>query len=739
MRRSFPIYLQYDATDCGAACVRMIAAWYGRQTSAEQVQQMCSVGRDGVSLLGICNALENIGFKTVAGKVALNDLAERALLPCILHWRQEHFIILYKVKKRHGNRIFYIADPAKGLLELNDKDMHENWISTSSKGIDKGSALLAEPSGAFFKTNRSEGRQKMSIRDKLSFLWAYFSKYKAFFLQLVTGLLVSSLILLSFPLLTQAVVDIGIEERDINFIWIILLGQMALLLGRTLIDFLRSRVILHISTRVNLSLISDFFIKLMKLPMSFFDTKLTGDIIQRLEDHRRVDQFLTIRLLDVSFAIIIFTVFGTVLVFYSWRIFLVFLAGTLLYALWMSIFLKRRRKLDYKYFERQVQSNEKTLQIIDTMQETKLHGAEHRRRWEWEDTQADLYEVNLEALRLQQTQSIGSILINETKNVFVTVVSATGVISGSLTLGMMLSIQYIIGQLISPVEKFIGAIYAWQDIDISLDRMNEIRRRQDENTSDRTVRSFSNEDRSIQIQNLSFRYEGIRDTLVLKDVNLFIPHGKITAIVGASGSGKTTLIKLLLGYYLPTAGDILIGNESLSRYDIQWWRDRCGAVMQDGCIYSDSIAGNIAVAEDTPDITRLRYAADMAGVSEFTDSLPLGFNTKIGDDGQGLSQGQKQRILIARAVYKNPDYLFLDEATNSLDAGNEYSITRNLETFYHGRTVVIVAHRLSTVRNADNIVVLDHGRIVEQGAHHNLISLRGKYYTLIKNQLELGT
>ncbi len=579
----------------------------------------------------------------------------------------------------------------------------------------------------------------MSTKDKLAFLWAYFSKYKAFFLQLVAGLLVSSLIMLSFPLLTQAIVDIGIDEQDIGFIWIILLGQMALLLGRTLIDFLRSRVILHISTRVNLSLISDFFIKLMKLPMSFFDTKLTGDIIQRLEDHRRVDQFLTVRLLDVSFAVIIFIVFGTVLIFYSWRIFLIFLAGTLLYALWMSFFLKRRRKLDYKYFERQAQSSEKTLQLIDTMQETKLHGAERRRRWEWEDTQADLYEVNLEILTLQQTQSIGSILINEVKNVLITVASAAGVISGSLTLGMMLSIQYIIGQLISPVEKFIGAIYAWQDIDISLDRMNEVRHRHDENTSDRTIRSFCTEDRSIRIQGMSFRYEGIRDTPVLKDVNLIIPQGKTTAIVGASGSGKTTLIKLLLGYYQPTTGDILIGNESLSHYDIQWWRDRCGAVMQDGRIYSDSIAGNIAVAEETPDITRLRYAADMAGVSEFADPLPLGFNTKIGGDGQGLSQGQKQRILIARAIYKNPDYLFLDEATNSLDAGNEYSITRNLETFYNGRTVIVVAHRLSTVRNADNIIVLDKGKIVEQGSHHDLISIRGKYFTLIKNQLELGT
>lgn len=737
--RSFSVFRQHDAMDCGAACVRMIAAWYGRKTLSEQVQQMCSLGRDGVSLLGISNALENLGFKTVAGKVVLDDLAERALLPCILHWRQEHFIVLYKVKRKRGRRIFYIADPAKGFLELEDKDMRDGWISTASKGVDKGTALLAEPSGAFFKTERADDNQKMSTKDKLSFLWAYFYRYKAFFLQLITGLLVSSLILLSFPLLTQAIVDIGIEEQDIGFIWIVLLGQMALLLGRTLIEFLRSRVILHISTRVNLSLISDFFIKLMKLPMSFFDTKLTGDIIQRLEDHRRVDQFLTVRLLDVLFAIIVFIVFGTVLIFYSWRIFLIFLAGTLVYALWMSIFLKRRRKLDYKFFERQAISSEKTLQLIDNMQETKLHGAEHHRRWEWEDTQADLYEVSLEILTLQQTQGIGSILINEAKNVLITVVSATGVISGNLTLGMMLSIQYIIGQLISPVEKFIGTIYAWQDIDISLDRMNEIRRRQDENTPDRTVTSFSTDDRSIRIQGLSFRYDGIRDNMVLKDVNLVIPQGKTTAIVGASGSGKTTLIKLILGYYLPTAGDILIGNESLGHYDIQWWRDRCGAVMQDGCIYSDSIAGNIAVAEDSPDTTRLRYAADMAGVSEFTDPLPFGFNTKIGGDGQGLSQGQKQRILIARAIYKSPDYLFLDEATNSLDAGNEYSITRNLETFYHGRTVIIVAHRLSTVRNADNIVVLDHGRIVEQGTHHNLISLRGKYFSLIKNQLELGT
>jgi len=667
-------------------------------------------------------------MRTVGGRLTFEDLKDKAPLPCIVHWNQNHFVVVYGIK---GKRVF-VADPGKGLVIYTREEFCNHWISTSTKGEDKGVALLMEPSRIFYD-NKGEAEPE---RSRLRFLSGYFLPYKRFFLQLAFGLLLGSLLQLVFPFLTQAIVDTGIGHKDIGFIWVVLIAQLMLLLSRTAIDFIRRRILLHIGTRINISLVSDFFIKLMKLPMRFFDTKLVGDLLQRIEDHGRIERFLTVQTLNVVFSVFSFIVFGVVLLVYNLNIFLVFLAGSIVYGLWVLLFLKRRRLLDYQYFEKQAVSRNVVLQLINGMQEIKLQGCEQRKRWQWEDAQADLFDVNMKALSLQQNQEAGGICINELKNILTTVLAAAAVIHGEMTLGMMLAVQYIIGQLNSPVEQLVGFVYQWQDVGIALERMNEIHTRKNEENENRTVSCIADND--IAIENLCFKYDGALPNYVLDGISLKIPQGKVTAIVGASGSGKTTLVKLLLGYYSPNEGQITVGGEHMERFNLVWWRSICGAVMQDGYVFSDSIARNIAVSDDEIDIERMRHAARIANIADYVESLPLGYNTMIGQDGQGLSQGQRQRILIARAVYKNPQFLFFDEATNALDANNERAIVENLNEFYKGKTVVVVAHRLSTVRKADNIVVLEHGKIVEQGTHAELTALKGRYYELVRNQLELG-
>ena len=563
-------------------------------------------------------------------------------------------------------------------------------------------------------------------------------KYRKYFGQIILGLVVGSLLQLVLPFLTQSIVDVGIKNQDIGFVWLILLGQLMLTISRTAIDFIRRWLLLHISLRINISLVSDFFIKLLKLPMSFFDTKLMGDLMQRMNDHSRVNNFLTQQTLNITFAMLTFVVFSVVLFFYNKLVFGIFLLGSILYGAWMTLFLKRRKVLDYELFEQQAINNNKTYEFITSIQEIKLQDCEQRRRWEWEDTQADLFGVQMKSLKLQQTQEAGSIFINEVKNIIITVVAATAVIHGQMTLGMMLAVQYIIGQLNSPVEQLMNFFYSLQDVKISLERINEIHQMDDENGKDGLKTSIENKDEGIDIKNIMFKYDPHALHKTIDDVNIHIPQGKVTAIVGASGSGKTTLIRLMLGYYPVLEGQINIGKTDISTLNKKWWRRQCGVVMQDGVIFSESIARNIAVDDDDIDKERLVKAAEIACIKDYVMALPLKFNTKIGRDGVGLSQGQKQRILIARAVYKNPDYIFLDEATNSLDANNERSIVENLDKFYRGKTVVIVAHRLSTVKNADQIVVIDHGKVVEVGNHESLTAKRGAYYNLVKNQLELG-
>lgn len=707
----------------------MICYHFGSNYDLDTLSQHCPSTSEGVSLLGISKTLTRLGINTIAERATIEELTS-APLPCILHWRQNHFVILYRLKKNK----YYIADPGKGLITYSKEEMKKYWISTQSNGKEKGIALFLQPTPAFYEKQGEHKDKKHSF----AFLFGYFRQYRRYFGQIILGLLIGSILQLIFPFLTQAIVDVGIKHRNLNFIYLILAGQLMLTVSRTAVDFIRRWILLHISMRINISLVSDFFIKLLKLPMSFFDTKLMGDLLQRMNDHNRVEKFLTTQTLSVMFSLLSFIVFGAVLLCYNLPIFCIFLTGSLAYSGWIALFLKRRKQIDYLYFEKQAKNNNKTYQFITAMQEIKLQDCEQRRRWEWEDVQAELFEANMKSLRLQQTQEAGSIFINEIKNIVITIVAATAVINGQMTLGMMLAVQYIIGQLNAPIEQLMNFIYSLQDVKISLERINEIHEMENEESDKNALTAFQGRDKSLRLRQVDFKYDPHALGKTLDRVDFDIPEGKVTAIVGTSGSGKTTLIKLLLGYYRVPSGEIKIGETDINRFNLKWWRRQCGVVMQDGIIFSESIARNIAVDDGEIDKDRLAEAARIANIDDYIMHLPLKYNTQIGQDGIGLSQGQKQRILIARAVYKNPQYIFLDEATNALDANNERVIVGNLMEFYKGKTVVVVAHRLSTVKNADQIVVIDKGRIIETGKHQELIANRGAYYHLVKNQLELG-
>ena len=723
---------QHDSMQCGVACLQMVSRYFGREYSLHFLSDICFATNEGVSMLGISEAANEIGLHSVCTRATVEELS-KVSLPCILHWNQNHFVVLYKVKK---GKKFYIADPGKGLITYNIDEFKSHWISTRSNGEEKGVAMFLQTTPLFYTCNKdvSENKQKRSFR----FLFGYVKQYRRYFGQIVLGLIVGSLLQLVLPFLTQSIVDVGIKNQDIGFIWLVLLGQLMLTVSRTVIDFIRRWLLLHISMRINISLVSDFFIKLLKLPMSFFDTKLMGDLMQRMNDHSRVNTFMTQQTLNIMFSMLTFIVFTIVLFFYNKLVFSIFLIGSVVYGVWMTLFLRRRKVLDYELFEQQAINNNKTYEFITSMQEIKLQDCEQRRRWEWEDVQADLFGVQMKSLKLQQTQEAGSIFINEIKNIVITVVAATAVIHGQMTLGMMLAVQYIIGQLNSPVEQLMSFFYSIQDVKISLERINEIHCVDDENGKVGLQTSLQDQEKGIDIENVMFKYDPHAIKKTLDNVNIHIPQGKVTAIVGASGSGKTTLVRLMLGYYPVLEGHIMVGGTDINRLNKKWWRRQCGVVMQDGVIFSESIARNIAVDDADIDKDRLLKAAEIACIKDYVMGLPLKFNTKIGRDGVGLSQGQKQRILIARAVYKNPDYIFLDEATNSLDASNEKAIVENLDKFYSGRTVVIVAHRLSTVRNADRIIAINNGMVAEAGSHDELIAKRGVYYNLVKNQLELG-
>lgn len=727
---TFYFVKQLDAMQCGVVCLAMICKYYKNAYSIETLSKLCSVSTEGVSLFAIKNAAEKLGFNSICCKTSIEQLVSISM-PSILHWNQNHFVVLYKVKNK---KKFYIADPGKGLVCYSLENFKKHWISSVSNGEEKGVVMVIEPTEKFGKRSIIEEPNK---KRSFNFLFGYVLRYRKYFIQIILGLLLGCLLQLIMPFLTQAIVDIGIKHKDIGFIWLVLLGELMIVSGRTATEFIRRWLLLHISMRINISLVSDFFIKLLKLPMSFFDTKLMGDLLQRIGDHSRVQNFLTGQVLSVVFTFLNFIIFGVVLLIYNKIIFGVFIIGSVTYGLWISSFLRRRKVLDYEIFEQQAINQNKTYQFITSMQEIKLQDCEQRRRWEWEDTQADLFAVQMKSLKLQQTQEAGSIFINEVKNILITILAATAVINGQITLGAMLAIQYIVGQLNSPVEQFMSFIYSLQDVKISLERINEIHEGKNEESKENQTKAFDFE-KSIKIDNIDFKYDLHSLKKTLEGVSFDIPEGKVTAIVGASGSGKTTLIKLMLGYYRVMVGSISIAGRNINEYNLKWWRRHCGVVMQDGVIFSESIARNIAVDDGEINVERLEQAAKIANIHDYVMGLPLKYNTIIGRDGVGLSQGQKQRILIARAVYKNPDFIFLDEATNALDAKNERAIVENLNEFYKGRTVVVVAHRLSTVKNADQIIVIDGGKVVETGNHTSLIEKRGAYYNLVKNQLELG-
>jgi len=730
MFKRFPFFRQLDFMDCGPSCLRMIAAFYGKHYSLPFLREHSYLDREGVSLRGIVEAAEQIGLRTLGVQMPFQAASDQeaglmdAPLPCIVHWQQKHFVVVFKITKKW----VWIADPAIGKLKLSHAAFQKNWISQGNRGI----ALLLEPTPEFYE---AEG-EKID-KSGFGFLLKYIKPYRKLITQLMVGLLLGSLFQLAFPFLTQSIVDIGIENQDLAFIYIILFATLMLFLGQISVNVIQSWILLHIGTRVNISLISDFLIKLMRLPIGFFDAKLIGDLLQRINDHRRIEMFLTSSTLATLFSMFNLVVFGIVLLIYNTTIFLVFLGASILYFLWILYFLPRRKKVDQERFLELAENQSALIELIQGMQEIKLQRSERKHRWKWTQIQARLFRANVKSLSITQYQDTGAGFISQFKDIMITFIAAKAVIDGQMTLGMMLAVQYISGQLNAPLQQFISFIRTAQDARISLERLGEIHQKEEEEVSVDGMADILPEHGDLQLKDLSFRYNKLAEQ-VLKEINLEIPKGKVTAIVGRSGSGKTTLMKLLLGFYQPESGWIKVGGIRLENVSTRLWRGVCGAVMQDGYIFSDSIANNVAESDDEVDKEKLLKAVQMSNIQDFVESLPLGYNTKVGTRGNGLSQGQRQRLLIARAVYKDPAYLFFDEATNALDAENEKVIMDNMNSFFEGRTVVVVAHRLSTVKNADQIVVLEKGEIVEIGTHVELTKQKGAYYNLVKNQLELG-
>jgi len=742
----FPHFYQHDTMDCGPTCLRMVAKYYGKTIGINDLRNYSQYSKDGVSILGISKAAESIGIKTLAVKISINELIENAPLPCILHWNQNHFVVLYKIKESkfvnffqfpdlydNKKKSYYVSDPAKGILKFSKEEFTNFFIGEHNNNTKKGIALLLEPTQTFFE---QEEQKNKGIGWGL--LTGYLLKYKSQIFQLFLGLLLGSLLQLIFPFLTQSIVDTGINTNNLGFIQLILIAQFTLFFARTFVEFIRSRILLFISTHINLSILSDFWLKLMRLPLNFFDTKQIGDILQRINDHKKIESFITGMALQTVFSLFNLITFSVVLFYFNLNVFLIFAVGSILYFLWVRIFLKYRRQLNYNQFAASSKESAATMQLILGMQEIKLNNAEHFKRWEWEGLQASIFKLNFKSLSLSQYQQAGAFFINEGKNIFITYVVATLVLKGNLTLGSMLAIQYIIGQLNSPVEQLISFTQQAQDAKISLERLNEIHQLDDEEPNQTSFNHHLSDNHSVHLTNLKFSYAGAGNMPVLKNINTVFPSGKVTAIVGMSGSGKTTILKLIQKFYENYEGEIKIGDGNLKYISPYYWRSITGSVMQDGFIFSDSIEKNIAVGDESPDYKKLIHACKVANILSFVENMPLGFNTKIGAEGNGISAGQKQRLLIARAVYKDPQFLFFDEATNALDSNNEKAIMENLGEFFKNKTVIVVAHRLSTVKDADKIIVLENGEIIEEGNHDELAQKKGKYYELVKNQLELG-
>ncbi|MBV8254760.1 MAG: peptidase domain-containing ABC transporter [Chitinophaga sp.] len=734
--------IQHDSMDCAPSCLKMVAAYHGKEYDLEYLRQISFLNREGVSLLSLSEAAEKIGFQTIMVRATPEKLADDFPLPCILHWNQNHFVVLDKVKQNKyffskstsENTSYIIADPAHGIVTLDKGNFLKSWISS---GDQKGTALLMEPTPEFYTNKEVKSNKKGFL-----FLFNYLKPHKKYLTQLLIGMLGTSAISLVLPFLTQILVDDGVSNRNTGIIYLIFLSQLFLFLGSTAIDMIQSWLLLHVNLRISLSIISDFLSKLLQLPIRYFDTRAIGDISQRINDHHRIESFLTGTTLQSLFSLINIIVFTAVLGFYDIKLLMLFLLMSMAAVAWIFIFQNKRRQLDYKRFAQNKDNQDKLYEMISGMQEIKLYGSEKVNRWEWEHLQVKLFKLNIQSLALEQYQKTGFFFLSHLKNILISYIAATAVVNGELSLGVLLSISYIIGQTNSPLEQLVSFVKASQDARLSMDRIQEIQNQPQEDShllnEASSIPQAAAVKGSIILKDVSFQYEGPNSPFVLKNINMEIPEGKITAIVGASGSGKSTLMKLLLNFYQPVEGSITINDIPLSQTPSEQWREQCGTVMQDGYIFSDTIARNIALDGKPVDHARMQHAASVANIQPFIEGLPLGYTTKIGNNGIGISGGQRQRIFIARSVYKNPSYLFFDEATSSLDANNESIIVKQLNEFFKDKTVVIVAHRLSTVRNADQIIVLNDGQIVETGNHDTLVAKRNYYYELVKNQLELG-
>jgi ATP-binding cassette subfamily B protein len=733
--KRFPFYRQSDEMDCGPTCLKMIAAFYGKIYPAEYLREKSFASREGVSLMGLSEAAETIGLRSLAVKVDFTTLLQEVPLPCLVHWQQNHFVVLYKVEKEQ----VWVADPRFGLLPYAKAEFVAGWLGNPKKSAaDAGIALLLEPAAHFLEEEDKKEKRRAGIK----FLLPYLKPYSRYIVQLLLGLVVASLLQLIFPFLTQGVVDYGIKNQNLSFVYLVLLAQLMLFFSQSTVEAIRSWILLHLGSRINISLLSDFLVKVMKLPIAFFDSRMTGDLLQRIEDHNRIETFLSATTLNVLFSAVNLFVFGTLLAFYHLPILLIFLLGAVLYGGWVMLFMRRRAQLDFKRYSQESHNRNGLIQLIQGMQEIKLSNSEKRRRWEWEATQVKLFRIALQGLALAQYQHLGGNFINQVKNILITFFSAQAVIRGDMTLGSMLAVQYIIGQLNEPINNFIGFARTAQDASLSLQRLGDIHDKEEEEPPRGAAMAapLPGQPQDIHLCKVSFRYGGPQAPPILKHLDFSIPAGKVTAIVGASGSGKTTLLKLLLKFYAPSKGKIQVGRTDLGTVSAGAWRQKCGVVMQDGFIFADTVARNITESDSTAAIDphRLQHAVQVANIAHFIEALPLGYNTRIGGSGIALSGGEKQRLLIARAVYKDPEFLFFDEATSALDANNERIIMRQLEAFYRGRTVVVIAHRLSTVKNADQVLVMERGQIIECGTHDHLTRSQGAYYSLVKNQLEMG-
>ncbi len=733
--KQFPFYRQLNAMDCGPTCLRMIARYYGKTYHIDQLKQLTGFGKDGVSLLGISEAAEKIGFRARGVQLTYDQLLDGAPLPCILHWDQGHFVVMLPSNTKRKKQV-KLADPAQQIMSYSTQEFKRRWASAQTdEGENAGIALLLEPTAQFYEQEGDKEQKKVSWGRVLEYL----AQSRTKIIQIFAALLITSLLQLLFPFLTQSIVDTGINTQDIHYITIVLVAQLMLVFSKTAVDFIRTRLLLKISAMLNLSILSDFWIKLTHLPMSYFEAHHTGDTLQRIGDHKMIQNFLTGSAISTVFSVVNFLIFAVVLLMYNLQIFLVFAAGSILYFLWVRFFLRARRRLNSQAFFVSARENNATLQLVQGMQEIRLNNAEQLKRWEWENLQTGIFQLNLRTLNYSQLQQAGAMFINQGKDIVITFIVAGLVIKGQLTLGAMLAVQYIIGQMSGPVEQFVSFIQSAQDAKMSMERLNEVHSLPDEEDAHKTYITTLPQHKGILVQDLSFAYPGVGNEPVLEHINLDIPEGKVTAIVGVSGSGKTTLLKLLMKFYDHYEGNVRIGETNFKHISPSFWRRQCGAVLQDGFIFNDTIARNIAVGHEVPDYDRLIHSCRTANILPFIESLPNGFYTRLGVNGVGVSQGQRQRLLIARAVYKDPQYLFFDEATNALDANNEKAIVENLQEFFKGRTVLVIAHRLSTVKNADKIVVLHNGRVAEEGTHRELSEQKGRYYELVKNQLDLGT